>query len=215
MRGTDEILTFEILHSQGKIKHIGLSEVTASTIRRAHAVHPITALQIEYSPWALDIESVTSSGGNDGEVSILDTCKELGIAVVAYSPLGRGFLTGTIKSPADVAGDWRAMLPRFSAQNFDKNFDLVKKIEEIAHKKGVTPSQLVLAFLMKEWDGVHPLFGTKSVDRAKENLAALSVDVTDEEVKAVRKACDDCVIAGGRYPDGATVLMMGETPELK
>lgn len=194
-------------NSEGKIKHIGLSEVTASTLRRAHAVHPITALQIEYSPWALEIES--------GKPSVLDTCKELGIALVAYSPLGRGFLTGSIKSPADVAGDWRAMLPRFSPENFDKNFDLVRKIEEIAAKKGVTSSQLVLAFLMKQWEGVHPLFGTRSVERAKENLAALSVDLSDEEAKAVRKACDDCVITGSRYPEGAGFMMLGDTPELK
>ncbi|KIW20934.1 hypothetical protein PV08_01513 [Exophiala spinifera] len=201
------------LKNQGKIKYIGLSEVTASTIRRAHAVHPITALQIEYSPWALDIETISGPGA--GPPSILDTCKELGIAVVAYSPLGRGFLTGAIKSPADVAGDWRKMLPRFQPENFDKNFELVRKIEEIARSKGVTPSQLVLAFLLAQWDGVHPLFGTKSVDRAEENLAALSVKLTDDEIRAVRKACDDCVITGSRYPEGATLLLLGETPELK
>ena len=191
--------------SEGKIRHIGLSEVSASTLRRAHAVHAISALQIEYSPWALEIET------ND----VLQTCKELGIAVVAYSPLGRGFLTGSIKSPADVAGDWRSMLPRFLAENFDKNLELVRKIEEIAKKKGVTNSQLVLAWLAKQWDGVHLLPGTRSVDRVKENLGGLSVKVSEEEDQAIRRACEECVVVGERYPDAMKSMQVGETPELK
>jgi len=146
---------------------------------------------------------------------VLDTCKELGVAVVAYSPLGRGFLTGSIKSPADVAGDWRASLPRFQPENFDKNLELVQKIEKIAHGKGLTPSQLVLAWLAKQWEGVHPLFGTKSVERVKENLKALTVDISEDENKAIRKACEDCVITGDRYPEAMKAMQLGETPELK
>ncbi len=200
-------LTANPSYSEGKIKYIGLSEVSAPTLRRAHAVHPITALQIEYSPWALEIES--------GDPSVLDTCKELGIALVAYSPLGRGFLTGAIKSAADVAGDWRAMIPRFQPENFDKNFELVKKLEEVAAKKRIKSSQLVLAWLMKQWEGVHPLFGTRNIDRAKENLGALSVELTDDEVNAVRKACDECIITGIRVPESMATWQLGETPELK
>lgn len=179
--------------------------MSARTIRRAHAVHPIAAVQTEYSPWALEIES------ND----VLATCKELGIALVAYSPLGRGFLTGTIKSPADVAGDWRATLPRFSPENFDKNLDLVARIEAIAKRKNVPTSQLVLAWLARQWEGVHLLPGTRSADRVKENAMALTVELTDEEDEAIRKACQESVVSGTRYPEAILAGQQGETPELK
>ena len=179
--------------------------MTASTLRRAHAVHPITALQIEYSPWALEIESN----------GVLSTCEELGIALVAYSPLGRGFLTGAIKSPADVAGDWRGTLPRFQAENFDKNLKLVAEIESVAQKKGVKTSQLVLAWLRKQSKVVHLLPGTRSVERVKENLVGLEVEVSDEEDRAIRKACEECVVVGSRYPEAMSDIQLGETPELK
>ncbi|KIX01278.1 uncharacterized protein Z518_09003 [Rhinocladiella mackenziei CBS 650.93] len=194
------------LKNEGKIKYLGLSEVSASTLRRAHAVHPISALQIEYSPWSLDIET--------GSHSVLDTCKELGIAIVAYSPLGRGFLTGRIKSPADVAGDWRSTVPRFQPENFDKNLELVRKLEEIAGQKDLTSSQLVLAWLLKQWEGVHPLVDTRSVERVKENMYALTVKLSDEEDKAIRQACEACIISGARYPDAMADFQLGETPEL-
>lgn len=179
--------------------------MSARTLRRAHAIHPITALQIEYSPWALEIESN----------GVLDACKELGIAVVAYSPLGRGFLTGQIKSPADVAGDTRRYLPRFQPDVFDKNLELVTKIEEIAATKGLPVSQLVLAWVMRQWDGVHPLPGTRSAGRVKENLVALSVTLSDDEDRAIRRACEECVALGGRYPPGLDATLIGDTPELK
>ncbi|OAL17547.1 hypothetical protein AYO22_11582 [Fonsecaea multimorphosa] len=194
------------LKKEGKIRHLGLSEVTASTLRRAHAVHPISALQIEYSPWALEIETN----------GVLDACKELGVAVVAYSPLGRGFLTGTIKSAADVQGDFRALLPRFRPENFDKNLVLVRKLEEIAAKKRVSTSQLVLAWLKRQWPrGIHLLPGTRSVERVKENLGALFVEVDDDEDRAIRKACEDCTVVGMRYPEAMASFQVGETPELK
>ncbi|KAH0829445.1 Aldo-keto reductase yakc [NADP(+)] [Fonsecaea pedrosoi] len=193
------------LKNQGKIRHIGLSEVSASTLRRAYKVHPIAALQIEYSPWALEIESN----------GVLEACKELGVAVVAYSPLGRGFLTGTIKSPADVQGDFRGMLPRFQPENFDKNLTLVKRIEQLAAAKGVTTSQLVLAWLRRQWpQGIHLLPGTRSVNRVKENLAALYVELTDDEDRAIRAACQECVAIGTRYPEAMEYAQLGETPEL-
>ena len=134
--------------------------------------------------------------------------------MVAYSPLGRGFLTGSIKSPADVAGDWRAQLPRFQPDTFDKNLELVTKIQEIAAKKNIKASQLVLAWLSKQWEGVHPLPGTRSVDRVKENLGALGVELSDEEDRAIRKACEECTVIGGRYPDAMKDMQHGETPEL-
>jgi aryl-alcohol dehydrogenase-like predicted oxidoreductase len=171
-------------------------------------------LQTEYSPWALETVE-------DGSPSILDTCKELGIALVAYSPLGRGFLTGTIKSPADVAGDFRAYLPRFLPENFDKNFVLVRTFEAMAVQKSVTPSQLVLAWLARQWPagdgdgGIFPLFGTRSVDRARQNLSALDVTLSDDEDRAIRKACQDCMATGARYPDAFAYLTLTDTPELK
>ena len=162
-------------------------------------------MQVEYSPWALEPETS----------HLLHTCEELGVALVAYSPLGRGFLTGSIKSPADVAGDWRGTLPRFQAENFDKNLVLVRKIEEIAQKKGVKTSQLVLAWLRKQSPVVHLLPGTRSAERMKENLGGLEVEVTEEEDKAIRKACEECEVAGGRYPEAMSKMQHGETPELK
>jgi aryl-alcohol dehydrogenase-like predicted oxidoreductase len=199
-----DLLTL-VQNSEGKIRNIGLSEVTATTLRRAHAVHPITALQIEYSPWALEIETN----------GVLAACEELGVALVAYSPLGRGFLTGSVKSPEDVKGDFRAYFPRFSAENFDKNLDLVRRFEEMAKRKNVTTSQLVLGWLRRQSPIVHLLPGTRSVDRVKENLGGLTVELTDEENKEIRKACEDCEAIGGRYPDMLDYIQKGETPELK
>ncbi|EXJ74470.1 alcohol dehydrogenase [Cladophialophora psammophila CBS 110553] len=191
------------LKNEGKIRYLGLSEVSATTLRRAHAVHPISALQIEYSPWALEIETN----------GVLQACKDLGVALVAYSPLGRGFLTGTIKSPADVQGDWRAMMPRFQPENFDKNIALVRQIEDLARHKGLSTSQLVLAWLRRQWDGVHLLPGTRSAERVKENLAALLVELTDEEDRAIRRACEECTVVGLRYPEAMAYMQLGETPE--
>lgn len=140
------------LHRQGKIRHLGLSEISAATLRRAHAVHPITAVQVEYSPFAVDIEKP--------EIDLLRTARELGVAIVAYSPLGRGMLTGQIKSPDDFADDdFRKTLPRFSKENFPKNLALADKIGSIAAGKGVTPGQLTLAWLLAQGDDIFPIPG--------------------------------------------------------
>lgn len=195
---------------EGKIKYIGLSEVTATTLKRAAKVHHIAALQIEYSPWVLDIER--SINGNP---PIFDTCKELGTAIVAYSPLGRGFLTGTIKSPEDVQNDWRASVPRFQKEFFDKNMELTNKFKDLAEKKGLTASQLVLAWLMRQGEQIHVLFGTRSAARLKENLFAVTVELNDEEDKTLRALCEQTQNIGERFPHIFTDMMKGETPELK
>ena len=132
------------------MRHIGVSEVSAATLRRAHAVHPISALQIEYSPWTLDIESDSTD--------VLRTARELGVAIVAYSPLGRGFLTGKYKSPDDFEeGDFRKSNPRFSRENFAKNLELVDRIKALAEKKGCTPGQLTLAWLLEQGEDIIPI----------------------------------------------------------
>ena len=140
------------VNREGKITHLGLCEVSAASLRRAHAVHPITAVQVEYSPFSMDIENP--------DIGLLETCRELGIAVVAYSPLGRGFLTGQYKSPNDFEeGDWRKYFPRFSAENFPKNLKLVEELEKIAKPKSCTTGQLTLAWLMKQGNDVFPIPG--------------------------------------------------------
>lgn len=142
----------EMHHREGKIRHLGLCEVSAETLRRAHAVHPITAIQVEYSPFSVDIEN--------SQVGLLSTARELGIAVVAYSPLGRGMLTGQIKSPDNFADDdFRKYLPRFSKENFPKNLALVEKFSIIAASKGITSGQLTLAWLLAQGDDIFPIPG--------------------------------------------------------
>lgn len=138
------------LKKEGKIKYLGLSEVSSETLRRAYAVHPIMAVQIEYSPFAMDIE--------DPQIALLKTCRELGVATVAYSPLGRGFLTGAYTSPADFEeGDFRKFAPRYSEENFPKNLELVKHLQKIAEKKGCSSGQLSLAWLLAQGDDIFPI----------------------------------------------------------
>ena len=138
------------LKKEGKIKYIGLSEVSSETLRRAHAIHPISCVQMEYSPFAMDIE--------DPNIALLKTCRELGVATVAYSPLGRGFLTGAYKSPADFEeGDFRQYAPRYSEENFPKNLELVKYLQELASKKGCTSGQLSLSWLIAQGDDIFPI----------------------------------------------------------
>jgi aryl-alcohol dehydrogenase-like predicted oxidoreductase len=179
------------LIKEGKIREIGLSEVTADTLRKAHSVHPISALQSEYSLWS-----------REPEQEILPACNELGIAFVPYSPLGRGFLTGQIKKPADFEeGDYRRMSPRFQEENFNKNLALVKNVEAIASEKGCTPSQLALAWVLAQGDFLFPIPGTKKVKYLEENVAATDILLSSKELQKLNDAFPVNAAAGLRYPE--------------
>jgi aryl-alcohol dehydrogenase-like predicted oxidoreductase len=185
------VAAMSALVKEGKIRFIGLSEVSPSTLRKAHAVYPITALQSEYSLWTRDPE--------DGA---LETCKELGIALVAYSPLGRGFLTGKIKSVEDLSShDYRRLTPRFQAENFEKNRDLIHKINKIALEKGCTPPQLALAWVLAQGDHIFAIPGTKRIKYLEENIAALELSFTEKELSEIDKIAPKNVAAGLRYPE--------------
>jgi aryl-alcohol dehydrogenase-like predicted oxidoreductase len=178
------------LLKEGKIRGIGLSEVTVDTLRRAHAEYPVTAVQSEYSLWTREPE--------DG---ILDTCKGLGIAFVPYSPLGRGFLTGQIKKFEDLADDdYRRFSPRFQGENFQKNLALVEKIGQLAAEKGCTPSQLALAWVLAQGDTIFPIPGTKRISFLEENAGALQVSLTAKELSAIDLIAPKGAAAGLRYP---------------
>jgi aryl-alcohol dehydrogenase-like predicted oxidoreductase len=178
------------LVAAGKVRYLGLSEAAPATIRRAHAVHPIAALQTEYSLWSRDPE---------GE--LLDTCRELGIAFVAYSPLGRGFLTGRYRSLDDFApDDWRRNNPRFQGENFKKNLDLVAKVEQLAKEKGCTPAQLALAWLLSRGDNVIPIPGSTRRERVEENAGAAGIVLSTDDVRALDAIAPD--VAGQRYAEG-------------
>jgi len=183
------------LVAAGKVRHLGLSEASPETIRRAHAVHPISALQSEYSLWTRDPE--------DGP---LETCRELGIGFVAYSPLGRGFLTGQIRSPEDFGeGDFRSYLPRFQGENFQRNLDLVMTVEQIAEEKARTPAQVALAWVLSRGDDIVPIPGTKRRRYLEENAEAVDVELTDEELERLEEAFPQGAAAGERYPDMSTI----------
>lgn len=187
------------LVKQGKVKTIGLSEVSASSLRKAHAIHPITALQTEYSLWSREPEN-----------ELLNTCKELGIAFVAYSPLGRGFLTGQIKKYEDFsANDVRRNWPRFQGENFQKNIDLVRQIETLAKKKGCTASQLALAWVIAQGDHIFPIPGTKRIQYLEENASALHVDLTNDEIAEINTVMPMGAAAGTRYPEVAMKILNG------
>jgi aryl-alcohol dehydrogenase-like predicted oxidoreductase len=180
----------------GKVRHLGMSEAAPETLRRGHATHPITALQTEYSLWTRDPE----------DNGVLATCRELGIGFVAYSPLGRGFLAGQITSPDDLEeGDFRRHHPRFQGENFQRNLDLVDKVREIAGEKGCTPGQLALAWLLAQGDDVVPIPGTKRLRYLEENLAALDVSLTDDELSRIDEVAPVGVTSGDRYADMSTV----------
>lgn len=183
------------LVTAGKVRYLGLSEAAPATIRRAHATHPISALQTEYSLWSRDPED-----------EILPTVRELGIGFVAYSPLGRGFLTGGIKSMDDLeANDYRRRSPRLQGENFRKNLDVVAKIEEIAREKGVTPSQLALAWVLHRGEDIVPIPGTKRVRFLEENVRALDVQLSDEDLRRIDEVAPKGITAGDRYPDMSAV----------
>jgi aryl-alcohol dehydrogenase-like predicted oxidoreductase len=179
----------------GKVRHLGLSEASAQTIRRAHAVHPITALQSEWSLWT-----------RDPEAEVIPTVRELGIGFVAYSPLGRGFLTGQIKSLDDLdESDFRRRGPRFTGENFQRNLDLVAKVEEIAAEKGATPSQLALAWVLAQGDDVVPIPGTKRRSYLEQNAAAVEIELSGDDLRRLDEAFPQGAAVGDRYPDMSTV----------
>ncbi|SPO06495.1 probable IN2-2 protein [Cephalotrichum gorgonifer] len=195
------------LKNEGKIKYIGLSEVSSETLRRACKVHHVDAVQVEYSPFSLDIE--------DPNIALLKTCRELGVAIVAYSPLGRGFVTGQYRSPDDFEeGDFRKGAPRFSKENFSKNLELVDGIVALAKKKGCTAGQLTLAWLLAQGDDIIPIPGTSKVKYLEENVGALSVKLTEDEVKEVRDFVDAADVHGSRYPEAMASLSYADTPAL-
>lgn len=174
----------------GKVKAIGLSEVSAETLRKAHAVHPVSALQTEYSLWSREPED-----------ELFDVCMELNIAFVAYAPLGRGFLTGQIKKFEDLdAHDWRRFSPRFQGDNFNRNLDLVAKLEAMAARKNCTASQLALAWVMKKGDFIFPIPGTKRIKYLEENAGALNVSFSPSELAELDTIAPKGVASGQRYP---------------
>lgn len=176
----------------GKVRYLGLSEAAPQTIRRANAVHAITALQTEYSLWSRDPED-----------EILPTCRELGIGFVAYSPLGRGFLTGQIKTIDDLPeGDWRRTNPRFQGDNFQKNLDLVRRVEEIAREKRCRPSQLALAWLLAQGGDIVPIPGTRHQKYLEENWASLEIELTPADLERINEVAPRGVAAGTRYTEG-------------
>jgi aryl-alcohol dehydrogenase-like predicted oxidoreductase len=183
------------LVGEGKILHIGLSEAAPETIRRAHATHPITAVQTEYSLWTRDLEA-----------DILPTLRELGIGLVPYSPLGRGFLCGRFKSPEDLdADDFRRHGPRFTGDNLESNLDLAAKVEELAAEKGATPAQFALAWVLAQGDDVIPIPGTKRREYLEQNVGALDLELSDDDLARVDAELP--AVAGDRYPpEGMTTL---------
>jgi aryl-alcohol dehydrogenase-like predicted oxidoreductase len=175
----------------GKVRHIGLSEASAETIRRAHAVHPIAALQSEYSLWTRDVES-----------EILPACRELGIGFVAYSPLGRGFLTGRFEKPEDLPeDDRRRQFPRFQDENFQRNIRLVERVREIAEEKGCKPSQLALAWVLAQGRDIVPIPGTKRRKYVEENAGAVDVELTNADIERINDVLSAEQVAGARYPE--------------
>lgn len=183
------------LKDAGKVKHLGLSECSAESLRRACKVVHIDAVQVEYSPFSLDIESQ--------EVDLLRACRELGVATVAYSPLGRGFLTGSIRSRDDFEeNDFRLAAPRFSEENFHNNLRLVDTLKAIADKKACTTGQLTLAWLMRQGEDIIPIPGTTRVKNFDENMGSLKLHISEAEDKQIREALSKAEVTGTRYPEG-------------
>jgi aryl-alcohol dehydrogenase-like predicted oxidoreductase len=183
------------LVEQGKVRYLGLSEASPKTLRRAHAVHPISALQTEYSLWTRDVEN-----------AILPAVRELGIGFVAYSPLGRGFLSARFTSPEEIPeGDFRRNNPRFQGENFARNRAIVDRVREIADGKGVTPAQLALAWVLHQGDDVVPIPGTKRRAYLEENVAATEISLTEDDLRRLDEAAPPGATAGARYPDMSTI----------
>jgi len=181
----------------GKVRFLGMSEASAEIIRRAHAVHPITALQSEYSLWTRDPES-----------EILPTCRELGIGFVPYSPLGRGFLTGKIRKPEEIPqDDYRRTTPRFQGDNFERNLEILKRVDEIAREKKCTPAQLALAWVLAQSEEIVPIPGTKRRKYLQENVGALDVDLTSKDLEGIDEVAPKDAFAGSRYPEAMMKLL--------
>jgi aryl-alcohol dehydrogenase-like predicted oxidoreductase len=187
------------LVEEGKVRYLGLSEAAPATIRRAHSTHPISALQTEYSLWS-----------RDPEEQILPVCKELGITFVAYSPLGRGFLTGRFGRFEDLApDDWRRHSPRFQGENFERNLELVRRVEQIAAKKGCKPSQLALAWVMAQSEGVVPIPGTANRPHLEENVAALEISLNPDDLAQINEAAPQGAASGDRYVEAGMKVVNG------
>ncbi|KAL4578381.1 hypothetical protein LXL04_014504 [Taraxacum kok-saghyz] len=192
------------LVEEGKIKYVGLSEASASTIRRAHAVHPLTAIQLEWSLWSRDVEE-----------EIIPTCRELGIGIVSYSPLGRGFFSSGPKVLENLEdGDMRKDLPRFQAENLEHNTIMFKKVSDMAAKKGCTPSQLSLAWVHHQGNDVVPIPGTTKIENLEQNIGALSVKLTPADMAELEAIASSDSVKGGRYWDGIPTFIDTETPPL-
>jgi len=192
------------LVEEGKIKYIGLSEASASTIRRAHAVHPITAVQLEWSLWCRDVEE-----------DIIPTCRELGIGIVAYSPLGRGFFSSGAKLVESLSEqDFRKYLPRFQPENLDKNAQIFERVNAMAARKGCTPSQLALAWVHHQGNDVCPIPGTTKIENFNQNVGALSVKLTPDEMAELESYAAAGEVLGDRYPQMANTWKDSETPPL-
>ena len=193
----DTVGTLGELIKEGKIRYTGLSEANSGTLRRAAEVHPLAMLQTEYSLWTRDPEN-----------EVLATCRELGITLVAYSPLGRGFLTGAFKKPEDLAeDDYRRHMPRFQPENFQYNLNLVNNIKQIAEEKNCSQAQLALAWLLARGEDILPIPGTKSRERLEENVRALNIELTPDELRRIEKAAPPGFAAGTRYPEPAMKMV--------
>lgn len=187
----DTVGTLGELVKEGKIRYVGLSEAGAETLRRAHAVYPLAMLQTEYSLWT-----------REPETDVLPVCRELGIGLVAYSPLGRGFLTGAFQKPEDFApDDFRRHSPRYQGENFERNLRLVEKVKEMASQKNCTPGQLALAWLLAQGEDIVPIPGTKRRERLEENLRAVEVELSAEDLQRIEEIVPLGVAAGTRYPE--------------
>jgi aryl-alcohol dehydrogenase-like predicted oxidoreductase len=187
----DTVGTLGELVTEGKIRYVGLSEAGPDTLRRAAAVQPLAMLQTEYSLWT-----------REPETDVLPVCRELGIALVAYSPLGRGFLTGTLQQPEDLGPeDFRRYLPRFQGESFEHNLRLVERVKEIAKEKACTPAQLALAWLLAQGEDVIPIPGTKRQERLEENLRAVEIELSGDDLRRIDEAAPLGVTAGTRYPE--------------
>jgi aryl-alcohol dehydrogenase-like predicted oxidoreductase len=187
------------LVTEGKVRYIGLSEASAEVIRRAHATYPLTAVQSEYSLWT-----------RDPEAEVLSTLRELGVGLVAYSPLGRGFLTGQIRSIDDLPeGDWRRSNPRFQEEALRQNVELADRVRELAAERGVTPAQLALAWVHAKGSDIVPIPGTKRPERLEENAAAAEIELSDEDVATLDQAIPADAVIGGRYREAEMALIGG------